>query len=57
MSGAAARMFFKGKEKRSLNVTEAIPQSENEKDETDEQIKWANPTNKISTIPPIFDTN
>ncbi|KAK9307566.1 hypothetical protein QLX08_002177 [Tetragonisca angustula] len=57
MSGTAARMFFKGKEKRSLNVTEAIPQSENEKDETDEQIKWANPTNKISTIPPIFDTN
>ena len=71
MSGAAARLFFKDKEKRPLNVTEIIPQSENktdekdekdkkdekdEKDETVEQMKWANPTNKISMISKSGDT-
>ncbi|XP_017757979.1 PREDICTED: sensory neuron membrane protein 1-like [Eufriesea mexicana] len=59
ISAAAAAMFFKNKDKGSLDITKVTPHSQNGKGE--EQKKWPNQMN-ISTIqsaavPPNLDAN
>ena len=59
VSGAAAAMFFKNKDKGSLDVTKVTPQSQNGKHE--DEKKWPNQmtisTIQSAAVPPNLDAN
>ncbi|XP_076753044.1 sensory neuron membrane protein 1 [Xylocopa sonorina] len=59
VSGAAAAMFFKNREKGSMDVTKVTPQSQSAKE--DEQKKWPNQmtisTIQSAAVPPNLDGN
>lgn len=59
VSGAAAAMFFKNKDKGSLDVTKVTPQTPNGKNE--DEKKWPNQmtisTIQSAAVPPNLDAN